>query len=281
MRFAAIEGGGTTWQCAIALDKPDNFIEKLIIPTHDPETTLGAVREFLRKNTFDAIGIACFGPLDANEKSVTYGYITSTPKAGWRNTNVAGLLGLFDEFSHIPFKFDTDVNAPALAEFDLHAKAKSLTSCAYITVGTGIGVGLVVNGESVKGMMHPEAGHIMVKRCEGDNFKGTCPFHGDCVEGMCSSGALCKRANCTTNDLPGLSDDNEVWDHTAYYIAQLCATLIMVASPEMICIGGGVLNRSCLYKKIQQFTLSSLNGYIQHELLSDERIDQYIKPSFW
>lgn len=281
MRFAAIEGGGTTWVCAIAVDKPDNFVERAEFSTLDPETTLTQVREWMRTQTFDSIGIASFGPIDAKIGSPTYGYITSTPKPRWGNTNVVGMLGLYDEFKSVPFRFDTDVNAPALAEYNLQCQGAKVTSCAYITVGTGIGVGLVVNGHTVKGMMHPEAGHIQVKRCPGDTFEGTCPFHGDCIEGMCSTGALTARNKCTTHDLPNIADADILWDHCAYYISQLCATLIMVASPEMISIGGGVLNRACLYPKIRACTLKLLNGYIQNELLTEERIAEFIKPSFW
>ena len=249
--------------------------------TNDPETTLGAVKEWLKSQQFDSIGIACFGPIDAKIGSSTFGYITSTPKPKWRNTNVVGLLGLETDFKHIPFKFDTDVNAPALAEYTLHCKDAALQSCAYITVGTGIGVGLVANGQTVKGLMHPEAGHIQVKRCPGDTFAGSCPFHADCVEGMCSTGALTGRAGCAAGELPNLLDDDVLWDQCAFYIAQLCVTLVMVASPEVICIGGGVLNRACLYPKVRALTLSLLNGYIQHELLTEERIAEFIKPSYW
>lgn len=267
--------------CVIAVDSVDNFVERVEFDTVDPETTLGKVRTWLNTQTFDAVGVGSFGPIDAKIGSPTFGFITSTPKKLWANTDLIRMLGLYDEFKDKPFRFDTDVNAPALAEFNMHGQSNNLTSGAYITVGTGIGVGLVVNGNSVKGMMHPEAGHIQVTRCPGDSFHGTCPYHGDCVEGMCSSGALIARANCTQAGLPALGDDHEVWDHTAYYIAQLCATLVMVASPEVICIGGGVLNRTCLYPKIHKHVLTILNGYIQNELLTPERIHEFIKPSFW
>lgn len=281
MRLAAIEGGGTTWVCSIAVDTPDNFVDRAEFPTTDPETTLGQVREWLRGQSFDAVGVATFGPIDAKIGSPTFGYITSTPKPRWGNTNVIGMLGLHDEFKQYPFRFDTDVNAPALAEYTLHRQSAATTSCAYITVGTGIGVGFVINGQTVKGMMHPEAGHIQVKRIEGDDFRGTCPFHGDCVEGMCSTGALTARAICTPSDLPGLSDDHIVWDHCAYYIAQLCTSMVLIASPELICIGGGVLNRESLYPRIRKYTLQLLNGYVQHELLTEDRIHEFIKASYW
>ena len=233
MKLAAIEGGGTTWVAVIAHESPENIVERADFKTELPEKTLGEIRDWLTKREFDAIGIATFGPVDAVESSPTYGYITSTPKPNWDNTgvffvskksrlhccsqtslmlrtlfplisrflllimscgivDVLGLLGI-RQFGK-PFKFDTDVNAPALAEFlknrELNA---SLSSSAYITIGTGVGVGLVVNGQTVHGLLHPEAGHIMVARQPGDDFEGTCPYHGACIEGLCSSGALAAR----------------------------------------------------------------------------------------
>jgi len=281
MRFAAIEGGGTSWVCAIAVDEVDSFVERREIKTSDPAATLGQVRSWLNSQTFDAIGIGSFGPIDAKSDSPTFGFITSTPKKLWTNVNVLEMIGLYDEFKDVPFRFDTDVNAPALAEFDLHRQSVSLTSSCYITVGTGIGVGLVVNGHSIKGMMHPEAGHIQTKRAPGDSFAGICPYHNDCVEGMCSTGAIAARVGCTRADLPGLSEGDAVWESTAYYLAQLCVSVILVASPEVICIGGGVLNRASLYPSIRAHVLSLLNGYVSNELLTHERIADFIKPSYW
>jgi len=275
-----VEGGGTTFCCAIAEDSPDNIVEQAVFDTADPTTTTAKVKEWLLARQFDAIGVASFGPIDAKVGSPTYGYITSTPKPHWGNTDLVGLLGLRSEIS-VPFKFDTDVNAPALAEYDLHCRAALKSSSAYITVGTGIGVGLVVNGQSVKGLLHPEAGHIQVKRHPTDAFAGTCPFHGDCVEGMCSTGALAARAGIPATDLPTLPDDSEVWDHCAYYIAQLCVTLVLIASPELICIGGGVLNRASLYPRIRAYVLALLRGYVVHESLTEENIDTFIRPSHW
>ena len=249
-RYAAVEGGGTSWTVAIAIDQPDNIVEKLNIITETPEITLGKIREWLNERQFDSIGVASFGPIDAKVGSPTYGYITSTPKPYWANTNVLKLLGLYDEFLNIPFDFDTDVNAPALAEYILHKKP-NMTSSSYITIGTGIGVGLVVNGATVKGLVHPEGGHMLVQPRDGDVFQGSCPYHGRCVEGMCSSGALCKRLNCDISELPNLDDTHEVWDNFSYYIAQLCCNLILIVSPERIVIGGGIMNRTSLYNKIR------------------------------
>jgi fructokinase len=283
MNFAAVEGGGTSWVAAFFRHDEIGsleMIERAEFVTETPETTLSRVREFLRSKSFSALGVASFGPIDCKKSSPTFGFITSTPKPGWRNTDVLRLLGVYEEFQNIPFSFDTDVNAPAFAEYKLHSK-QNQTSLAYITVGTGIGVGLVVNGATVHGLLHPEAGHVQAARISGDNFTGTCPFHGCCIEGMCSSGALSKRKNCKTEDLPSLSDDDEIWDIAAHYLGQLCATLILIASPEQIVIGGGVLNRMILFEKIREQTRLILNEYLQNDSITDARNCEYIRASHW
>jgi fructokinase len=306
VRFAAVEGGGTTWVAAICENAPDNIIDRETFPTKgNPEETLGEVRKWLSVRHFDAIGVGTFGPVDCDAASPRYGYITSTPKPGWKNTNVLGLLGI-REFGK-PFKFDTDVNAPALAEYFLHRDV-GLKSCAYITIGTGIGVGLVIDGKTVHGLLHPEAGHIRVGREPGDDFAGTCPYHGDCVEGMCASGALALRRGVSPAALAGLGAEDPLWNTCAHYLAALCANLILIASPERIVIGGGIMQRKCLYKKIrvyiyfflpqcscsdkvcltlmfpftQELTMKQLNGYIQNDkLLTAEAMESYIGPSKW
>jgi fructokinase len=280
MKFAAIEGGGQSWVVGMAEDSPDNIIEREVIVTTDPVTTLTAIRIWLSTREFDSIGIACFGPIDAKEGSPTFGFITSTPKPGWVNTDVLGLLGMRGEYKHIPFKFDTDVNAPAYAEFVFHGKAGA-TSCAYITVGTGVGVGLVVNGATTIGLVHPEAGHIQVPRFKNDTFSGTCPYHGSCVEGMCSSGALAARHGCSMKDLPSLPDDDPIWDYFAYYLAQLCSNLILIASPEHITIGGGIMKRTSLFPRVRCWTATIINDYLKHSSITTQEIDQYISPSTW
>jgi fructokinase len=286
VRFAAIEGGGTKWIAAIAENDPTNLIEKVEFETlPSPHETLTNIKLWLLQRQFDSIGIASFGPIDAKPTSSTYGYITSTPKPGWRDTNVLQLLGIYDEFKGIPFLFDTDVNAPAIAEYTYYQKLhpnSMVTSSAYITVGTGVGVGLVANNLSVKGLLHPEAGHISVRACPGDElFQGSCPFHGTCIEGMCSIGALAKRLNISKRDLPAVADDHVIWNYTAYYIAQLCANLTLIASPERISIGGGVLKRASLFPKIRTHYLQIINGYIQHPKLTIEDIDSYITEPLW
>jgi fructokinase len=258
MRYAAIEGGGTSWLVAIAENEPNNIIERHRVHTTTPAETLGQIKEWLQSRTFDAIGIASFGPIDANPTSKYFGYITSTPKPGWDHADVLGLLGVRD--FGVPFKFDTDVNAPAYAEYVLNDEDKC-SSCAYITVGTGIGVGLVINGGTVTGLMHPEAGHIQTARKPGDVFPGACPYHGGCVEGMSASGALAARRQCTAEELASLPDEDPVWDDCAFYLAQLCATVTMVASPERIVFGGGIMNRASLYPKIRVSTQLSISCY--------------------
>ena len=248
--FAAVEGGGTSWVVVLVEDKPDNIIEREQFVTETPEITLSKIRLWLNNRKFEAIGIASFGPIDAKKTSRTFGFITSTPKPNWGNTDVLRLLGMYDEFKDIPFEFDTDVNGPAYAEYCLHG-SNSMSSCAYITIGTGVGVGLVVNGQTVKGLVHPEGGHMLVAPKPLDSFEGSCPFHGKCVEGMVSSGALCQRLQCTIHELPNFPDEHPVWDTTAYYIAQLCCNLVLLASPEHISIGGGIMNRTSLYPAIR------------------------------
>lgn len=284
MKFAAIEGGGTTWVCAIVEDGIDNFIERVeFYTTSNPEDTLGKIRAWLGTKEVDAIGVASFGPVDAKKGSPTYGFITSTPKPGWKNTDVLRLLGLYDEFKHIPVVFDTDVNAPAMAEYTALKSDgdESLTSCCYITVGTGIGVGLVINGATVKGLLHPEGGHLLVRPQEGDNFAGSCPFHGACVEGMCSNGAMAARLGINPSELPTLADDHPIWDTCAHYLAATCVNVILIASPERIIFGGGVLKRTILYEKIRKQTLSLLNSYIISDSLTPEKIGEFIGPSRW
>jgi fructokinase len=285
-RYAAVEGGGTTWVVAISEGEPQNIVLKSEFATEaNPEITLGKVRNWLNQqfnqSPFDAIGVATFGPIEAKINAPKFGFITSTPKPGWKDTNVLKLIGLKDEFKNVPFLFDTDVNAPALAEYSF-LNNPHLSSSAYITVGTGVGVGLVINGKTVHGMMHPEAGHLLVQKLPHDqSFSGSCPFHGCCIEGMCSTGALSRRANIPASDLPQLADDHELWDICAHYIAQLCAALVLISSVEHISIGGGVLNRTILYPKIRTHLLKILNEYIENESLTIANIDTFIAVPVW
>jgi fructokinase len=305
--LVAIEAGGTTWAAAIAYcASPDHPFDEIEVPTNiDPRVTISEIRKWFRAKNSEysvaAVGIASFGPIDPKKSSPTFGFITSTPKPGWGNTDVVGMLGFVNkvssaqvaieydclcdgEFSHIPFLFDTDVNAPALAEF-LHYKKcvdAGLTSSCYVTVGTGVGAGLVVNGQTVSGLLHPEAGHIPVQRLAGDDYQGCCPFHKCCLEGMVCSRALSERAGCDASALASLPDDHPMWDTVAYYLAQLAVNLVMITSIERISYGGGIFNRVVLFDKIRKHLKSLMNGYIQNDALTtDAGLEKFVSESVW
>lgn len=280
--IAAVEGGGTTWVCATALaSSPTELVEVESFPTTTPVETLTAISEWLSKRTFDSLGIACFGPIDPDESSETYGYITETPKPGWQNTDVVGFLrDRLPGDKNIPIAFDTDVNAPALAE----ARQSHFSSLAYVTVGTGVGVGLVVNGAPVHGLLHPEAGHISCPRFPADeDFDDSGLTSLDCpgwfeVEAMCATRALARRAGVPAQDLKNLPDDHEVWEACSHYLAAMCANLVLVVSPQKIILSGGVMQRDSLFPKIRRKVVKMLNGYIPVKRLQDE---DFITPSQW
>lgn len=280
VRFAAVEGGGTTFRVAIAQDSPNNILDRTEIETTTPNQTLTAVRDWLDAHApFDALGIASFGPIDLRHDSPTFGYITSTPKILWRHVDIVGPL---TEGLDVPVAFDTDVNAPAMSEFARMPAGSS--SCAYITVGTGVGVGLVVNGLPVHGLLHPEAGHVIVPAYHGEEILQPAYAIPRGIEANASSGAIAARKGLDPNNpadrrkLAMLCDDDPVWDATAYYLAGLCTTLVLVASPEKIVLGGGVLRRTCLFPMIRRKVKNMLNGYIDVAAIT-ENIDSYIVPS--
>ncbi|CAM9330331.1 unnamed protein product [Phaeothamnion confervicola] len=274
--YAAVEGGGTTWRVAIAEDHPSNIKEMEVFDTlDDAQEQLRVIRAWLDKRSFDCLGIATFGPVDPKPNSDKYGFITTTPKPGWKNVDVVGALS----DGKRPCKFDTDVNAPAVAEYMWHRREGD-ESCAYITVGTGVGVGLVINGKPVHGLMHPEAGHLCLRRMEGDTYPGCDEtFGGPSVEGLCNTIAIADRKGVGRGELAALSDDDPVWDAVAHTLGGLCASLVLVASPERIVLSGGVLNRTILYPKTRDWCRRLLNGYIDHPSLNTSAIDDYIVPS--
>ena len=297
-RFAGVEGGGTTWVVAISEGVPENIVERAEFPTtDDPMVTLGGVRAWLdaraAEGRFDAIGIATFGPVDLDKNSPTYGYITHSPKPGWADVDVLGILA--DGFD-CPAGFDTDVNAPALSELsamrremaidagagdgdDARAAAEdAIQNLCYVTVGTGVGVGVVCGGEPVHGLSHPEAGHIRVARLPRDGmpgepgaFEGGCPYHSDCVEGMANASAIARRCGCRVGELSEVPDDHDAWDAAAHYLAGLCSVLVMTASPQRIVLGGGVLQRKTLVTKVRAQLKRQLGGYVAHDLVSSKR----------
>jgi fructokinase len=269
MILGAIEAGGTKFVCGIGNENGE-IIEKISYPTTTPEETLQLVTEYFKDKQIEALGVGSFGPIDLNTESSTYGFITSTPKKHWKNVN---LLGELKKHIDVPMAFDTDVNAAALGELEWGA-AKGLDSCIYMTVGTGIGVGAVAEGKLIHGMLHPEMGHILVKRQENDTYKGNCPFHGDCLEGMASGPAI---ENRWGQKGVVLSANPQVWELEAYYLAQALVNYILVLSPKKLILGGGVMQQKQLFPIIIENVVNLLNGYIQHENLL-VCIDDYIVP---
>jgi fructokinase len=267
--LGAIEAGGTKFVCGIG-NEDGEVIERISIPTTTPEETMRHVVDYFKGKKVDALGVGSFGPVDLDVSSATYGYITSTPKIHWNQYNLVGEL---KKHFHVPIGFDTDVNAAALGE-SLWGAAKGLDSCLYMTVGTGIGVGAVSEGKLVHGMLHPEMGHILVRRHDVDHFTGSCPFHGDCLEGMASGPAIEARWGKKGVEL---ASNLEVWELEAYYLAQALVNYILVLSPKRIVIGGGVMKQEHLFPLVRNGVVQLLNGYIQHENVLYQ-IDKYIVP---
>ncbi|WP_288009277.1 ROK family protein [Kyrpidia sp.] len=267
--LGAIEAGGTKFVCGIGDDR-GRIVDQITIPTTVPEETLGRVAEYFQDKAIRALGLGCFGPLDLDPASPTYGSLTSTPKLAWRGFNI--LANLRRRLA-VPIAIDTDVNAAILAEHRWGA-AQGLHTALYLTVGTGIGGGILAEGQILHGMMHPEAGHVIVRRAAGDNFPGVCPAHGDCLEGMASGPAIEKRWGSKGRDLPL---DHPAWDLEAGYLAQGLVTYICVLSPQRILLGGGVMQQADLFPRIRHKVGEMLNGYIQRpEIVAN--IDDYIVP---
>lgn len=269
MRLGALEAGGTKMVCAIG-DETGKIFEQISFPTKTPEDTVPAMIEYFRKADVEALGIGCFGPIDPDKKSKTYGYITSTPKLAWADYDMAGT---FERALGIPVGFDTDVNGSVLGEVTF-GQAKGKSCVIYITIGTGVGAGIYIEGRLLHGMLHPEAGHVMVNRREDDKYEGKCPYHKACLEGMAAGPALEARWG---EKAVNLKDRKEVWDLEAYYIAQALTGYILTLSPEMIILGGGVMHQEQLFPLIRNYVKEMLNGYIKTEELKD--MEHYIVPA--
>jgi fructokinase len=253
--YAGVELGGT--KCvAILAGGPDRILARETVPTTTPDETLGRLADILSAwksgEGFAALGIASFGPLDLDA-----GTIASTPKTGWRGAKVRHRL---EQAAGVAAAFDTDVNGAALAEMRW-GSGRGMADFAYVTVGTGVGVGLIVNGEPTRGFAHCELGHIRIARLPGDTFAGSCPFHGDCVEGLAAGSSLKARAR---DGVSGFREDDAVWDSVAWALAQLCHAIVCAAAPCAIAIGGGVMeNQPHLLGRIERMLSESLNGYIE------------------
>ena len=254
--LAGIEAGGTKFVLAIGTS-PTQIVARHTIPTRTPDITLAEAAEwFERYGKIDALGIASFGPLELDTSSPDWGKITNTPKPGWSGCDLAGYLG---ERLRVSVGFDTDVNGAALAECELGAGA-GLSSLAYVTVGTGIGGGLVIDGQAVHGAAHPETGHIFPRRHAGDApFAGVCPVHGDCLEGLASGPAVKARWGVALSDLP---QDHEGHEIIADYLGQLCHSLFAMTAVEAIVMGGGVLKTDGLLERVRRAAVRLDAGYL-------------------
>ncbi|MBH1941385.1 ROK family protein [Mobilitalea sibirica] len=266
MLLGALEAGGTKMVMAIG-DEKGKIFEQVSIPTNTPSETIPKITSYFKEKHIDALGVGCFGPIDLDRKSKTYGYITSTPKLAWSDYNIVGSL---KSALSVPIGFDTDVNASVLGEA-IWGSIKDLSSGVYITIGTGIGVGVYLNGSLLHGMLHPEAGHIFMNRHPEDTFKGVCPYHPNCLEGLASGPSIEKRYHTKAYKL---QSNEKVWEIEAYYIAQGIVNLILTFSPHKIVLGGGVMKQKQLYPLIRDQVLKLLNGYIKTPQLND--IDNYI-----
>jgi fructokinase len=273
--LAGVELGGTKCVCILGTG-PDDVRARERLPTGEREETLLQIEAVLDRwrtqfGSPRALGIASFGPIDLRADSPTYGFITSTTKSGWRNTDVAQRLAR--RYS-IPVGFDTDVNGAALAE-GRWGGAMGLCDYAYVTVGTGIGVGTIVHRRPVFGMNHTELGHIRVARKPGDQFPGICAFHGDCIEGLASGPAIEARAGMPAADLP---PDHPAWNFVSHGLGQLMHTMVLTTAPARIFLGGGVLSAQAhLFDKIRAELKHSLNGYVEAPEL-EQGLAQFIVP---
>jgi fructokinase len=269
--YGALEAGGTKMVMAV-MDAEGNPVAESTIPTRTPEETMPEMMAFFSAHPISALGIGGFGPLNLDPRSDRYGWIMETPKTAWR---YYPLKPAFEEKLGVPVGIDTDVNAAALAEARLGA-AKGKESCLYVTVGTGIGGGVIVHGKPVHGLMHPEIGHITVAPMPDDPMpEGVCPYHPHCLESLASGPSIQKRWGMSARELP---EGHPAWELESAYLAQLCANALLTFSPEKIVLGGGVMQRKFLLPLIRRKTLKLLNGYIAHPAVEAGLEDYIVTP---
>jgi len=252
-----LELGGT--KCIALRAEGRRIIESVSVPTTDPDTTLAEIDvvfdRWQHQRRPDALGIASFGPVGVDRARTDWGFVLDTPKLGWTGVDIAGR---YRRLINVQIGFDTDVNAAALAEARWGGAVG--TSCnAYVTLGTGVGVGIVAHGSPLHGWLHPEFGHLRARRLAGDDFKGNCPFHGDCIEGL-----ICGPAIAARSGMPGdrLEDDHPVWAAIIHDLGELLASLILAVSPQKIALGGSIAcARPWLAKRVRQSVIASLGDY--------------------
>lgn len=266
--LGAVELGGSKVLCAVG-DAHDALAAQIRIPTTTPEETLGAVERFFAayRGQLRALGVASFGPLELDRTRATWGSLLETPKPGWSGASLAPRLAARLD---VPVNLDTDVNAAALAE-QRWGSGQGRDPCVYITVGTGVGVGVVIGGAPLHGLMHPELGHLRAP--EACDFPGVCPFHGRCIEGVASAPALAARAGAPPETL---ADDDPLWALEARYLGHLVATCVLAYAPRRVVLGGGVMQRPGLLARVRRETLSTLGGYVPRPEVQAEGIDAYL-----
>lgn len=272
--FGGIEAGGTKFLCAVGTG-PDDVRAEVRFPTTTPDETIGRAVDFFAGQAkgaeLAAIGIGSFGPVDPDPASTTFGFITTTPKLGWQDVDFAGSVA---RALDVPVGLDTDVNVAALGEHRWGA-ARDLHTFIYLTVGTGIGGGGLVGGKPMHGLVHPEMGHVRVPHdWEVDAFPGSCPFHGDCLEGLASGPALAQRWGQPAETLP---PDHGAWPLEARYLALALVSYICILSPQRVILGGGVMDRQQLFALVRADVQDLLNGYIKSPAIT-QHIDSYIVP---
>ncbi|MEA5154962.1 ROK family protein [Raineyella sp.] len=275
--YGGVEAGGTKFVCCVGTG-PDDIRAEARIPTTTPAETLDRAVAFFREHTdrtgqpLTAVGAACFGPVELDPAAPAYGHITTTPKPGWAGTDVVGALraGL-----GVPVGFDTDVNGAALGEVRWGVGV-GLDPFVYLTVGTGVGGGAVVNGAPVHGLVHPEMGHVRVPHDRvRDPFPGSCPFHGDCLEGLASGPAIARRWGAPAQTLPA---GHPAWELEASYLAELMAQLVLTLSPRRIVLGGGVMTGPGLFPMIRARTRELLAGYVSAPAVEAGLQDVIVPP---
>lgn len=269
--YGALEAGGTKMVLSV-MDETGNVQDQTRVPTKTPEETMPELIAFFAAHSISALGIGGFGPLNLDRRSPRYGSIMETPKTAWRHFP---LLQAFRDALGVPVGLDTDVNAAALAEACLGA-AKGKENCLYVTVGTGIGGGVIIHGKPVHGLMHPEIGHISVVPEPDDPMpRGVCPYHPHCLEGLASGPAIEKRWGKPGAELP---PDHPAWELESAYLAQLCASAMLSFSPEVIILGGGVMQQKFLLPMIRTKAQKLLNGYIAHPAIVSEMENYIVEP---
>ena len=270
--YGGIEAGGTKFVCAVA-SSPQTIVDETRFPTTTPVETIQQVCEFFvpYMDELQGIGLGSFGPVDVDPASPTYGYITTTPKPHWGNTNI---LGILQEKLNLPIAIDMDVVAAGLGEAKWGA-SMGFDPSLYLTIGTGIGGGYIVDSKPLRGLVSLEMGHIRIPHnLELDPFRGSCPYHEDCFEGLVSGPAIQARFGQRAETL---SDADPFWDVEAGYIAHALANYVLTLAPRKIILGGGIMQKDFMFKKIRARVKSLLNGYLHHPMLIDH-MDEYIVP---